>query len=1778
MRALIAASLAALSIGGAYAADTLAPVPTVAEENPKGTLDRLSGQAIPNTDPVQYYPAGGSAYTLTKLQEGGEKPTGENVITKFTYNSETHTLSPIYYRLDLNKTEYGSGDSVKYYGWTTNENGDKTFGEVDAADAEILGRYDTSNQLNRIDSTTSMTGSDIEGNFINQTLESVDSSAYGGAIRNDSQLGNVTGDFVDNAITSNVATFGGAISGGIFGDIEGDFIGNSATTTEYQDSGSILGAHGAAINQANTGNITGNFIGNHVSTPESYATGGAIYTYAGYTLGDITGDFIGNYAEGVVENTSGGAINNYGSTIGKITGNFIGNYASNVNGNAYGGAINHYWHAEIGDITGDFIGNYAKTVSGEAQGGAIWMMHNGNKLNNITGDFIGNYAESDSGTAEGGAIYNNSFLEDEPSIKSITGDFIDNHVKGSSAYGGAIYNTNTIGDIDGDFYNNYALGSTTKDDVTYIDAYGGAVYNSFSGVLGTITGNFINNYVRIDTPSVYSAYGRGGAINSAGTIAGLVGYFINNHIESEHYTTAYGGAIYNNGTIDNIQGGFYGNYIDVKTGAAHGGAIYNYKTITNIEADFVDNNVSGSEAMGGAIHNHYGSQIGTLSGNFSGNSAVASQANALGGAINNYSGFINTLNGDFTDNLAQSVSSAFGGAIYNSSSINEINSNFSGNIADGKNDASGGAVYNLGNLGFEMDYVKGVFANNEARSENYAIGGAVYNSNYIGTGLSNSGIDGTFTNNKAIAAEPVARPYSSEGYPGYGEEEFASHYAAGGAIYNAGIIKNIKGDYNNNLAQVSFADSNALAEGGAILAVTDNIATSALSDEYMQSGEINVPSTIIDGDSGADYFDANILQCTVKVGDETRTVYLPPFLNLSESGINTIVSADLGEMTEEEWNEAMAAGTVYTSLDQLQNAYNKQIMKISANFDSNKAEAAISGDARGGAISFVETNSDFTPLPPSNGISTMSIAPDPGIDISGGGALINHTTLVVDGEVLSEFNILGTTLPEGSKIGYVNLLPQKEYIIENSTFTNNAAVANNGNAYGGAVSITSNPGQLNIYGEQEISMTEEEFISFIQDYAGTEITSKEEALAVFNAMLEEMKTAGMVSDADNVQDLILEGYETVSSSKNKFIFKNTSFVNNTAEASGDNAEAHGGAIYSQSDVTIQADNAESIISGNTTITNGTVDQEAIYMDKSEFSEEPLVLELDTINNGKILLDDKINGSEQYIVNLTGDSTGQIVSNNSVNNAHIITNDGSNTFLTKETHWDGNDLTMNGGNLSFLNNSVGVASLNNITVTKDTNFVADVDLANESMDRFTANTYGEHTGNLHVTGMNLLSDAPEDRDVTEIYFAEQGLKDNVINGVSGGTGELPDSYQTTAYTPIYRYNVAYDNRDDAGYFVFAKGDRIIQTPGGGTTGGGGITTTPSGNPSDAFNPAVLSSPVAAQAGAYAAQYAAFNYAFEHADTFMPLPSNERFALKNANRYAITGYDNMVYNTSDFPSKAMWVRPYTSFENISLKNGPDVDTITYGTLIGGNSDLKELKNGWSTIFTGYVGYNGSSQSYSGVNTYQNGGLLGATQTFYKGNFFTAVTASTGAMAGESHNMYGHENFTTLLAGVASKTGYNFEFKDGKFIIQPIWLMSYSFINTFDYTNSAGVRIDSDPLHAIQLNPSVRFIANMKNGWQPYASVGMVWNILDDTKVRANDVRLPEMSVKPFVEYGLGIQKRWNDKYTGYLQAMVRNGGRTGVALTAGFRWALGNEGKPVEKVKKDSSRTERIGIVK
>lgn len=423
----------------------------------------------------------------------------------------------------------------------------------------------------------------------------------------------------------------------------------------------------------------------------------------------------------------------------------------------------------------------------------------------------------------------------------------------------------------------------------------------------------------------------------------------------------------------------------------------------------------------------------------------------------------------------------------------------------------------------------------------------------------------------------------------------------------------------------------------------------------------------------------------------------------------------------------------------------------------------------------------------------------------------------------------------------------------------------------------------------------------------------------------------------------------------------------------------------------------------------------------------------------------------------------------------------------------NNVNINSGTINLINNNINNLSANSFNLNGNINLFLDADLMNSSMDRLPSTTVA--SGLITVKGINLLSDSKSEK--VYIPFAYDSFKDKVQTGVTSVGKEVDNEYQTTAFAPIYKYDVSYNPNN--GNFIFSRGG---------------------GKSSADFNPAVLSGAVNSQIGAYSAVNETFNYAFRHADySFMPLPKKIRTLV---NKYAITEPNLMQYENDYSKAGGIWYQPYANFENVGLSNGPRVDIQSYGSLVGGDSAYKQLKKGWGTVTTPYIGYNGTSQNYSGVSTTTNGGILGLTQTFYHGDFFTALTINAGASVGESNTMYGKENYTTLMAGVANKTGYNFEFNDGKFIIQPSMLTAYTYVYTFDYTNAAGLKISSEPLNSIQLHPTVRFIGNVGKGWQPYASVGMVWNILNETKFTASDVRLPEMSIKPYVEYGIGLQK--------------------------------------------------------
>lgn len=596
---------------------------------------------------------------------------------------------------------------------------------------------------------------------------------------------------------------------------------------------------------------------------------------------------------------------------------------------------------------------------------------------------------------------------------------------------------------------------------------------------------------------------------------------------------------------------------------------------------------------------------------------------------------------------------------------------------------------------------------------------------------------------------------------------------------------------------------------------------------------------------------------------------------------------------------------------------------------------------------------------------------------------------------------------------------------------------------------------------------------------------------------------------------------------------NSNFINNTVQNVDEyeflQDDVYGGAIYTKKDLNIIADNGTSIFSGNKVDDDGVVVQNAIYVDRGGSFSAPPTLTLESKNGGQIIFNDTIDGHKNgYNLELKGDDKSVITLNNSVNNAYITQTD-TNVNVTEGAYLRGNktlDIQSGVMNISHMDSSA--VNFDKFTFNGAININSvDVDLKNNSMGHFSADEYGESNGKINVNGVNILSDASS--QFTRLMFADKSFADTVTY-----------SGNNQVYGAIYKYDVSY-NPDD-GFFSFVAA--------GGNSGS-----------HEGYNPSVLQSPVTTQAGAYTTQTQTFNYAFQHSDNFMNIPYLERMSIIQSGRYAMspTGDATDVGTFSPLLTKeedaGFWVKPYVSFENIPLKNGPKVSNINYGTLIGYDSNLTPISKGWERVLTGYIGYNGASQRYRGVDAYQNGGLVGGTATLYKGNFFNATTLSVGATAGDATGMYGSENYTMLLAGIGNKTGYNIEFKEGKVILQPSFLLSYTFVNTFDYNNAAGVRIKSDPLNAIQLAPGLKLIGNTKNGWQPYIGISVVWNLLDKTKVTANDVRLPEMSIKPYVQYGAGVQKKFNDRFIAFGQAMIHNGGRNGISLTGGIRWTVG-----------------------
>ncbi len=1306
--------------------------------------------------------------------------------------------------------------------------------------------------------------------------------------------------------------------------------------------------------------------------------------------------------------------------------------------------------------------------------------------------------------------------------------------EGNSSAFGAIHNFGTL-TVDGATFNgNAGVGSFSYAGAIYGSAYTGSGAMDIKNA--TFTSNTNNN-----------GWSGAGAVYFAGETPETVNYlsdstFTDNHAHDSLYEYGTGGAVslgYGKLYVDNVEftkntadmgGALYGfsrasnevvsqdrfltvtNSTFTENEATFGGAIGNSANFVLADSKFIDNS---STQKGGAIYNEvlYGNVTSVTNSTFEGNSSLS------GGAIFTESD-MQIGNAVFDGNSA----TEWAGAVYvTNGALTVENGTFTNNTA-----GWGGAII-AGTNNSNLVINNGTFENNSALAYG-AVGvfknAAFTNSKFIGNKATDANDDGggaMFVGSEGAVAKldnVTFRDNSSE--------------SSGGAI-GTRVAENANGSKNDNSAAVlnitnsTFENNTATTTGGAI----DNhfySAASGISNSTFTGNSAAQGGAIYNhGDKDTNGKAANLkLENSVFTGNTAETggaIYTEAAASISGSTFdgNVATSADGGGAIKIAVENDVADNLVtisnssFIGNEALASGADSGAISIAAgnvNID-NTAFVANKSDW-GGAIYAYKASGNVN-------ISNSTFENNEAATMGAVGNFSRNGTMTI-----SNTSFVGNRANDASEdgAGALFLGAESHTIVENSVFENNYSASR-----GGAIATRDILQGNNQDAKLDILNT-----SFVNNEAVGD------GGAIYNAFYNSQANPQNVSvvgssfegnKAGGNGGAIYNAAADLGGSVSSVYITDSSFTNNSSAGQG-------GAIYSHGTVNIEAKNADVTFANNTS-GSGSND---IYM-AAAGSE----LNIKAAEGRTVSLSSGIAG-ESYLLNINlnpvtfarlrastpQNYTGSVVIGSAIQNATVNVASGE-LHLAEGSSLVDSTLTMGDGTtLNTINNAVDSFD-SNVILGDDVSLLVDVNLSNGTADNFSE---ANQQGAVVVDGINYLGNTTANSINMNLAQALGVDPSNLT------ITEALQQTQQTILTPV-RYLTGSVSADGTMSFV------------------------PTGNSYRDFNSAIMAAPVAAQLGGYLNQLNSYDQAFMNMDMRMLMNSEERQALRRKNSYAAADTSTpMVYSPIFQPekNKGGWVRAYSTFENVKLQGGPKVSNVMYGTYFGGDSDMYTLENGAEVQYSLYAGYNGSHQAFGGNSLWQNGGTLGATAAIYKDNFFSALTANVGANVVDGSTMYGKEDFPMLMSGIASKTGYNWELASGKFIVQPNYLMSYSFVNTFDYTNAAGVRVKSDPLHAIQIAPGVKFIGNLPKGWQPYVNLRMVWNLMDDTKFTAADASLPELSVKPYFEYGVGVQKRWGERFTGFFQAMLRSGGRNGISLGMGFRWAIG---KAPQKMKANATKT-------
>ena len=1608
----------------------------------------------------------------------------------------------------------------------------------------------------------------FSGNYATTQDSRVDFA--GGAIMNSKLNGSdTTGELTfknDVIFENNSANKGGAIKqgGNLIVERNATFTGNHATS----------GSGGAVYSAAGWGEGSRKETYNTLTASRNTATENGGFYYVGKD-----GEFVVKGAADIQNNQAGifgGAIYTEGIVNVGANSVFKNNAAisANMDNITSGGAI----YSNAGDVTigedSSFKGNYVQgdidhTVTWDVQGssgGAIASWNAGNVTIGAGTQFINN-GKFDTSITDGGAIYfSGSSATSESGNKGILtiGDNVLFNGNKSYKRGGAVYNGDGI--------------VKTGDNVVFSNNYsnsGAAIYAlDNTGLTKTTVGNnnqFINNTAKNDS---------GGAIMAAyGTLKiGKNALFSGN-------TAGYaGGAIKNYGSATIEEGAAFINN-EAKALDNGGGAISNSGTATIAKGALFSGNKSSN--VGGAVYNDGKSLV------INGGSVIKTDASETeyeqktefinnsatnqGGAIYNAASMeLNTGDGDisFANNTANNVANDIYAA---ADSVTEITGSHNVSIGSGIAGTTSAVITNeSANLVLET----GSLNKNYMGTYNQTAGSTEVNTQFFGGTSNINGGDLNLNKDAEIVAKSIV--------------------VMGGGKMNINADSENSGTVTINGAITSAAQGNGtitMNDGNLVI----NGDMSGYTGTFEQDGDVDTTTTI---NSGATFFGG-------KNDIKSGTLVVKQGANLA----NDITINDYSVALDLDGREYVL------SVDGIQISQNGSI-KGALNLENTDVKVdetnGIQSDIYVGQGSTLVNNDDSTELAVGDAShkvtvslgsgfettedhvfnvavgSTVSLTPNADSEKAGG-------TLTLNGSIVGDTgaNVLvdGTELKIGEgkyTTGTVIINSKNDQFRGNYEHNDGTVIVNDGAVFFAGTNnvntvvvdptsreVTSGSlvledgallaNEVNINGESTASVGDLASVTFKGDVTGlsgiaNDITQKDIESGAFNyaattekglAAVQVNKAGVMFSNGTIIKELDAETNSLVLS-KDEGVrligFGNGSGVEGDVTLGEQTGLVYTDGAYINNDTTLNMTNADLVFANNSsdikydvTVAEGSSGNISMYGSgttsvssklngKINVASENGVLNLDNrtttdlgsvrANEGTINL--KADNVKVKDVSVTGQNAAANFSGNVTSGGNASVSDNGTLGLFGNANFD--SLSANNGSLNLTNGAVNTVNVDSMIVNGDSSIFFDADPRSQLTDTIIV---GDGTGSI-TAGTGTADDPYKQVIVGGINFTQSPIDRNVqfdISNLIQGNSTNPNLIRLP----------------DGGIVTnTAMGQYLLTSSGAGTPMVTANLTY--------LNPQMYRGQVATIA-TWQNQLLVNNLLFDHMNLVTRKLMDEE---RTANKYAaaIPQIDPYQYNLQD---GSLWFKAYGAFETLSMTKGLNVGNNAYGSIIGADFPLVNLKNGWKLVPTAYIGYNGAHQHFNGVSMYQNGAQLGIMGTAYKGDFMTSLLAYGGGYANDMtvRGEYGNGSDTTgnWFAGVASKSAYNIRLPHD-FIIQPAFMAAYNAFGQQNWgSNFGSMSMSSGMLNGLNVAPGLNFIWQKKT-FSIYAMTQLVYNVMGGVDGKAGNVDLGYVRMRHcYFEYGLGVMKKFKDTFSGYLQFTIRNGGRTGIGFSGGLQWKVG-----------------------